>query len=402
MNLGELDIPKIKVEPFLFINDYQTRLFIQYFDIIENTEFGKSLVQILKKDKKVISLSDKMISWGNSAQKFEAKTLAMWYIWSANEFGKETADQYLHGFLESEEIKVINTLWITGIELDKSIELNGGYIIRPIKSMPDSRDKEFFLNPKFQSWPHPSPQPRAAITKACNVKKIVNEHDPIENQSLNIEFWNAQRMLYTISLILNVLDDVSCLGYYSTSYPSKETPFGPFVGSGGGSSIYDVIGHSLTKIIDEDRFIINDLIYSYESLSDKEKDRMQRILFRLSQAKRRDQIADKILDLGISMEMLLLQDNPNNEQLSLSFRLRGSWLLGNSPKEREKIYKQLKDIYKYRSQVAHSGVLCKGNPAKIENIGKKFPMYQSLAENICYKIIKEGNPDWSKIILDAS
>lgn len=401
MNLGELQIPKIEIEPFAFVHDYQTRLFVQYADIVEKTDLGKALVQALTSDQRVINLGNKMISRGSGAQRFEVKTLAMWCLWCANEFGKETVERYLRDFLKEDEIEVINALWVLGIEVDEPIELDDGYIIQSAKGMPDSRDKELFLQRRFQPTAQPSPVPAVAITKACRVKKIFNDQDPADDQDLNQEFWNVGRRLHDISLILNVLNNVSCLPYYSTSYPSSGTPFGPFGGSGGGSSLYDVMGHSSTKISSQDRVSINALMKSYESLGDPEKVRIRRILFRLSQAKRRVQIEDKILDLGITMEMLLLQDNRNNDQLSLSFRLRGSWLLGISPENRIEIYRQLRDIYNYRSQVAHSGVLCKGDAAKIEAVRNAFPMYQSFAENICRKIIQNGKPDWDKVVLNA-
>jgi hypothetical protein len=129
--------------------------------------------------------------------------------------------------------------------------------------------------------------------------------------------------------------------------------------------------------------------------------RIQRILYRLSQAKRRTQIEDKILDLGIALEMLLLQDNRNREQLSLSFRLRGSWLIGQSAEDRHEKYLRLRDIYNYRSDVAHGGMLCRGEEAKIENMRRSFPVYQRLAEDICQKIIKGGKPDWTRLVLGA-
>ena len=204
-----------------------------------------------------------------------------------------------------------------------------------------------------------------------------------------------------MSLILNALDNVSCLAYYSTYYPVSGTPLGPFGGSGGGSSLYDVMGHSSTKIASQDLLSIDALIKGFEILDSNEKVRMRRILSRLSQAKRRVQIEDKILDLGIAMEMLLLQDNTHNAQLSLSFRLRGSWLLGTSADTRYEIYHQLKDIYRYRSDVAHSGVLCKGDAAKIKTVRDAFPVYRSYAEDICRKIIQDGKPDWDKLVLDA-
>ena len=114
-------------------------------------------------------------------------------------------------------------------------------------------------------------------------------------------------------------------------------------------------------------------------------------------------IEDKILDLGVTLEMLLLDDDLSNNELSLAFRLRGSWLLGGDiASKRIEIYEQLRELYRYRSQVAHSGMLCKGNMEKINNVRQSFSKYQTLAEDVCRKIIKEGKPNWDKIVLNAT
>jgi uncharacterized LabA/DUF88 family protein len=197
---------------------------------------------------------------------------------------------------------------------------------------------------------------------------------------------------------LNALNGICCLPHYSTSYVAPITPLGPF-GSGGGSLSYDVFTYESAKLPSESKASIDTLLAKYDELSDLERARIQRILNRLSQAKRRAQIEDKILDLGIALEMLLLEDTPYYDQLALSFRLRGSWLLGKSPEDRVKKYQQLKEIYEYRSQVAHSGVLCKGVAAKMQSVRQSFSEYQSIAEDICQKIIKEGKPDWSRLVL---
>jgi hypothetical protein len=125
------------------------------------------------------------------------------------------------------------------------------------------------------------------------------------------------------------------------------------------------------------------VITAFERLSDAEKARLRLILNRFGQAKRRNQIEDKILDLGIALEMLLLKDNANHEQLALSFRLRGAWLVASSAEERVVAYGKLRDIYKYRSQVAHSGVLCRGNSEQVNKVREVIPEYQSLAGRIC-------------------
>lgn len=400
MQLGELKIPKIEIDPFAFIHNFQTRALIQYAGIVEKTEAGRASVQMLSEDPRVIALNGTMISAGSSAERFEIKTLAMWFLWCVNEYGLESAKNHLDSFLNSKDIMVINALWVLGIEVDESIILQDGYTITPVKEMPDSRDKEHFIQNRVGNLAQPAPVPFCAITKSCRVKKTWT-HDPPVSASNSQEFWNVSRRLYDIALLLNVLKDISCLPYYSTSYVDTTTPFGIFGGSGGGKSIYDVLNYGSTKLSKESNASIDALIDDYDKLNDFKRTRIQRILSRLAQAKRRLQIEDKILDLGITLEMLLLEDNRSNDQLSLSFRLRGSWLLGNTVEKRIEIYQQLKEIYNYRSQVAHSGILCEGDKAKINRVRLSFPKYQSIAEDICRIIIQDGKPDWNKLILNA-
>lgn len=400
MQHGKLQFPKLNIEPFSFVHDFQTRLFLQYINIVEKTDVGNKVVEMLSNDSRVKILEGKMISRGSGAHAFEVKTLAMWFLWCANEFGLENAEKYLNSFLDDDVIPVMNTLWVIGIEIDQPIQLSGGYEILPIADLPDSRDKEQFLQSRFDNFVQPRPIPVSAIVRACRVKKALSDDDFVSDKK-DVEFWQSNRRLHEIALLLNTLDGISCLPYYSTSYSYPTTPFGPFGGSGGGSPIYDVLGHKIIKLTSSDQIAIDELIKSYDKLSEPEKKRFQRLLDRLSQAKRRTQIEDKILDLGITLEMLLLEDNSNNDQLSLSFRLRGSWLLGETKEERLKIYEQLKAIYIYRSQVAHSGVLGKGDARKINVVREAFPEYQSLAERICRAILKNGKPDWTKIILNA-
>ena len=400
MKVGEINIPKIEIEPFAFVHDYQTRIYLQYASIIEKDDIGRSVVKSLSEDPRVTALNGKMISNGSSAQIFEVKTLAMWFLWCANEHGLENARKNLELFLTSDEIPVINTLWVLGVEIDAPIKLNDNYILQPLGNMPDSRDKEYFLQSRMGQVIQRTPVPMCAITKTCTVNKAWGQEPPVDNLNKN-KYWEVSKRLQDIAHILNALNGVSCIPFYSTSYVDSVVPFGPFGGSGGGSPVYDVLARVTTKLSGYEIDNINGLIEKYQEMYEKGKDRIQRILNRLSQAKRRIQIEDIVLDLGIALEMLLLKDNPNNTQLSLSFRLRGSWLLSNSKEDRLVKYQQLKEIYNYRSQVAHSGILCDGNQEKIESARRSFPEYLLLAENICQKIIKDGSPDWDKLILNA-
>lgn len=401
MQLGDLNIPKIEIESFSFIHNFETRVYVQFADLVEKTEVGRAVVKALTEDPRVIALTGKMITCGGGARRFEIKTLAMWFLWHANEHGLEKAKRDLNSFLSSKEVTVVNSLWVVGIEVEQPIFLRDEYIIQPANQMPDSGDKEYFLQRKIGHVIRRAPVPLCAITKPCRIQKAWSGDDPPLTTDKDHDFLKVSRRLYEIALLLNVLNGISCVPYYSTSYGASATPFGPFGGSGGGWQDYDVLAIRSAKLPSDSQALIDSLLAKYEELNDAERTRIQRVLNRLSQAKRRGQIEDKILDLGITLEMLLLEDNRNNDQLSLSFRLRGSWLLGKSAEDRVEKHRQLKEIYVYRSQVAHSGVLCNGKAKEIKRVQQSFDQYQHLAEDICKKIIMEGKPDWRKLVLGA-
>ncbi len=157
----------------------------------------------------------------------------------------------------------------------------------------------------------------------------------------------------------------------------------------------------MTKLSSDAGPSIEALMEKFEVRSNPDKIRIRRVLGRLAQAKRRQQVQDMMLDLGIAMEMLLLDDNVNHDQLSLAFRIRGAWFIGESPEERLDVAKQLKEIYKLRSEAAHTGALCAADARKLEAAKQSFPAHVRLAERLCRKMIYNGRPDWTKLVLGA-
>ena len=135
MQPGKLNIQKIEIEPFAFIHDFQTRTFVQYAAIVEKSENGRSVVKMLSEDRRVIDLQGKMISRGSGTQSFEIKILAMWFLWCTNEYSPEMARSHLDSFLDSEEISVLNALWVLGIKVEHPLILNDGYTIQPLNQM---------------------------------------------------------------------------------------------------------------------------------------------------------------------------------------------------------------------------------------------------------------------------
>lgn len=402
MEIGHLNIPKPEIDRIAFVHDIQTRLYLQYSRLIEKEDIGTQVLEMLRADPRVQALDGKMISNGSGAVRFEPKILAMWFLWAVNEYGQDAAEKNLNTFLDSEKVPVVNTLWVLGIEVDRTLKLEHGYRIVPIEEMPDSRDKEQYLRHDFSALLHQTPKPKAAITCTCHVAKTTSSDVLAQETEKDKEFWDSSRYLSEIALLLNALDGVSCIPYFSTSYALPNMPIGMFGGSGGGAPSHDIFGYRTAKLSEDVRNDINGLISAFGKFIPNDKARISRILSRLSQAKRRNQIEDKILDLGIALEMAILEDNKNSEQLSLSFRLRGSWLIAREKEERQNIYCKLRDIYNYRSQVAHSGTLCGNDPKQINVVREQFQEYSLLAEKIIRHLIFNGRPDWTRLILDVT
>lgn len=367
-----------------------------FSELIDKTPDGQKVLQALSADTRVQGLVNTMISKGSSAARFEIKDLAMWFLWASNEFGPKSAEKNLNLFLDSAEIEVICTLWVLGIETTTTLDLGEGYQIVPVSEMPLSSDSEYYMQHERYRSGRMDAKPKAALTKIVKIRKTWTD-EPLPDAEPKTEFWLAHQRLSELALLLNAISGVSCVAFYQTAYFQKDMPMGTFGGSGGGAPIHDIYGLGSTPITQGLTSEIGKLHQSFQKLNKKEKQRVSMALSRLSQAKRRFNIPDKILDLCIALEMLLLADNKSHEQLALSFRLRGSWLIATNHDERKNVYGLLKSIYTFRSQVAHSGALKR--EADIKHIREFFPEYAGITERIIQTCILTPTPDWTNIIL---
>lgn len=398
--LGALGLPKLSIDEVSFSTDYEARLAQLYFPVLEKMPIGKQVIVDLSRDSRVLALSDKMIACGMVRVRFQIKMLALWYLWYANEYGSEQAQRCLDSFLNAKSIPVTRVLWVLGMGASKPVTVKGDYVIRPIHDMPDSSQKERFIQNTRHFFPTRSPVSQCAVTRVHYIEKATLPSGPVDKADAQ-KLSDIDRRMEEIAWLLNALDGICCVPFVTSGHAEPNIPFGPFGGRGAMGRMLDVLSAPNTTLPDRSTGLINDLLDDYDRLDETERTRIRRILSRLSQAKRGLQIEDKMLDLGIAMEMLLLEDNTNREQLALAFRLRGSWLLGSSPGERHEIYHCLKEVYRYRSEVAHSGMLHQGDPVKMHLVGSRFPKYQSLAERTVRKIMKDGKPDWDSLIIGA-
>ena len=385
MSFDTLNIPKIPLQKFSRgETSYQTKLYIQYGDIVRQTEFGKAVKNELINDDRI----KRLVEYYKEKQvAFDIDKLTYWFIWRINSVGKDEAINNLNNYLDENknEVEAIHILWILGVEIENSINLFDDITIEPIENMPNSDYKEKFLQSRFQHFPLITPTPYSAL--------VLRQKEEVNKDSTRII--NASFILDDIALLINLISNTSCLSYASIKEYENSYPYGPFGGSGCSSVFYDVVGNKNTKLTEDDFSEIENLYKVYSTFEDKKRQKFNTIINRIRQSKRRENIEDKILDLVIAMEMMLL-DNNDKSQLKLSFRLRGSMLLASTDEEKSRLFLLFGKLYDYRSLVAHSGSL-KDSDKKL--IKKEFSSYSELAEKICKNLILNSTPDWDKLIL---
>ena len=136
----------------------------------------------------------------------------------------------------------------------------------------------------------------------------------------------------------------------------------------------------------------------YQLLSDLDSKTQERLAVPISrwiESKREKSNVDQIIDLGIALECLYLRDA--GSELVHRLSLRGAWYLGKDIVGREKIAKQIKNIYDARSKAVHAGVWPLKRFKSPEDL---IEMGQDLCRESIIKIIQEGQfPDWNTLVL---
>jgi hypothetical protein len=118
---------------------------------------------------------------------------------------------------------------------------------------------------------------------------------------------------------------------------------------------------------------------------------------RLGQAVCEPNIVDQAIDLGVSLESLLLHNlGPERGELSYRFRLRGAALLGGTLEQKRSCMTLLGKIYGLRSRAVHVGQIQKhkGEVATIRD-----------GLELCARLIRKvlelrAYPKWEDLVLE--
>lgn len=140
------------------------------------------------------------------------------------------------------------------------------------------------------------------------------------------------------------------------------------------------------------------------ALSAGHRDRLRIPMERLNMALQRTSNTDKIIDLGIALEALLVSDTGDDRgEPTLKVQVRGAWLIGANHHERGVLADTLRGLYHLRNKAVHSGRLPPNHQAK--SIQTWIEDGARIVAQGIIKLLQHGIPSverWQSIVLGGS
>ena len=140
-----------------------------------------------------------------------------------------------------------------------------------------------------------------------------------------------------------------------------------------------------------------ELASAYFEISEDRRRRTLHVpLYRLDRAIGDREITDRVIDVGIALEALLLHEQQADRgELKFRLSLRGAWLKGENVLERQEIFRLLKRVYDLRSRAVHTG-LVDANQDNRETVQRAVELCRQLVR----KVIDLGTvSDWDELVL---
>ena len=136
---------------------------------------------------------------------------------------------------------------------------------------------------------------------------------------------------------------------------------------------------------------------AFDNSDHKRFEEMAPIIGRLDEALARDgrfASEDKILDVAIALERMYQLDS---REISRKMRTRVAWYLGDDAGSRLREMETIKKFYNARSGIVHNKRK-RNSPARDQEI---FNEGFSIANRTLFKLLREGAPDWDKLVVSA-
>ncbi|WP_193098104.1 HEPN domain-containing protein [Burkholderia sp. Z1] len=373
------------------------------------TQAPSELLDVAYNEPQISALDGMAFNHGQFTTAFKIQDLLNGALAHALMHGVDSATAAMQTYLETDCHRRIDVQLLEGIRVTETIEITEGVILCPPDAVPSSTLQAYLqLRSQPQSTGDPGTpaavahrldegerRPTAALYNISEVRpKFFQEAPPLTLP-------RDVPVMYQIAELLTVLGPSSPVAFKSFSELADGEFLKGQMGLGLGTArnatrVFSSVEPEPDQIDKFKRVAAKYLMLSWEM-----KQKLRVPLQRLNEAVKHRENVDRALDLGIALESLLLNHQPSKEQLSLQFRIRGAWLLGESGQHRAELFDIFNKLYSYRSFAAHSGAVA---PAKTseEEVKKTLEAGLRLCADAIRKVIDNGGfPAWDRLVVGA-
>lgn len=313
-----------------------------------------------------IATQDGSMQWFvNTATSFDADIIATWLIERAAFIGASDAVSELTAYSTSETFLAREILVLDGVTVDEPIELTSRTHLQPLASLQQTEFRDQFN----EGAPWQRPRKRAALVRTFDHPVVIQHADSPGPKSLldlaqNPDLHDVTRIFTLLKGVAPVI--VAKWWEHDPSVPS----LAPTTGAGSTAGFESTFHAS--PIDSEAAEHLKEWIRLARVVPSSLRSVLRVVLDRLNAAKRRSEVVNRSIELGIAAEALFLR-YAGEDQSELSFRLatRAAWLLGHSRAERTRVYDLFRAIYEARSKAVHNG--------EVPNVVKKFDVIEMLS-----------------------
>lgn len=350
----------------------------------------------------------------------------LWLVHTAIKHNVDQAINILEAYIESNAYELKHKSIYIGIHVNDAIELDENLWLLPYSEAPDSTLLTYY--PKSQNQiSHIKMKTSGPIspTRDISAVALVSSYTvkPMFLKSHNSDdsYQGYKRMLYmsvhAVGDLLTLFSEhgifhlASCACYSDAALMAKEAGVHKsFTFSG--YQLSDITPHIRTSPLKNTQLNELKVLYeSYKKLKSSDRNKLQIIIRRLARAMPEEFSAfnreDRAIDIGIAFESLLLPETKEGE-LSYRLALRGALLGGDTVNERSKIRTLLKNVYNYRSQAVHNGVLTEQTKNKkvirtLQEVDQDLRDAISLCIKLIKKVIITGHlPDYKQLEIGST
>ena len=315
---------------------------------------------------------------------------------------------------------------LEGIKLESEIQVFEGIRLIPLPR--STSELPYYLRNHLHDVPKDFFSGKTLLVVDCSVSPIfhkpfrastMQEYDDQLNRIFRAEidskdFPNLKVGDFPMNLLCQALS-LACHSEVKISFLSRflseDTLYNLSHGIGGGSWRTRLLRGNITGVgqpeIEEAKHLYKILFeLNRGGLNSKDRKKLQIAIGRWIRSTANKDREDKIIDLAIAFEALYL---PDAGESTFKLAVRASWHLGEDRENRVKLFEVFKELYKWRSKVAHGGelkenVAIEGESVLIEKfITRAQDLCRDSIEKIMKQCLREGefpkNDYWDNLIL---